>query len=390
MSSSADTPEKESDYKPGPAGREYLEEVERLKKKLERPVRYQNPKQRKKQTKNLQPKINKCFQQAKNEDGYPLKHCRYEPAEDRMVYRPPGYAEDYRGERFHCTDCHLNPCVVFLHDKEFKKLENSLDRQNTAAAKVAAECEKFFTRRHCKYMKKRYSKKVVVPQCICDYTKIVLEQSQMVEKWLENNDSEEEEDEENEFQNDKVRENRKGEETGEGSEMEEKADSSSAANVEEDNTYSENRESGNFQHDREDLFVPGWLLTQLFDGDSSSDEESEEAQGAFLRGTYMPKSLVRDRDIGDAPLEHVIDAHKRRVSRQQSVETRPAKTRPDGAKNRQTCLGKACGKKEQRAPKRKRFSIDLFSGLESDSSDDEAEMARISAKFKDICERYSI
>ena len=170
--------------------------------------------------------------------------------------------------------------------------------------------------------------------------------------------------------------------------------------------------------------VPDFLLTQPFHGDSSSDEEAEEAEEAFLEGTYVPKSLLRDRDIGDAPLEMVMETHKRRVVHQRAAklrdraaakqdrtsryekrirkrgdvdDTSPAvpavkpRLPAQGKRKRRNRKGSGNSRKSAPAAKsnaKKPFMFDFVSGLESDSSDGE-ELEAISRRCHEQFERIS-
>lgn len=165
-----------------------------------------------------------------------------------------------------------------------------------------------------------------------------------------------------------------------------------------------------------ELEVPDWLLTQPFHGDSSSDEECDEAQGAFLNGTYLPKSLLRDRDIGDPPLEMIIKTHKKRVVHQRAAKSKknPCSTNQNRTGHRQeepkSAPSVARNKSEaQKGTKRKRrsrnkkpsggrkterkegdkkpFLFDFVSGLESDSSSDGDDLETISRRCSEMFEK---
>ena len=161
--------------------------------------------------------------------------------------------------------------------------------------------------------------------------------------------------------------------------------------------------------------VPEYLLTQPFHGDSSSDEECDEAEEAFLNGDYTPKSLLRDRDIGDPPLQLVIQTHKKRVIHQRAAARRKSQhnnqqnhSKSNGRNTRNSrkmdhlvepsqALLFAQGKRKRirkrtkngrkSAPVKgsatangKPFLFDFVSGLESDSSSDGEDLETISRR----------
>ena len=322
-------------------------------------------------------------------------------------------------------------------------MERALDRDDVPALKIKAECEKFFMKQHCIYMKKRYSKKVVIPGCIDWYAGAVYEDTcWLADRFKSDSDDEDsacDADEENEFTGSlSVPEGANvaaagarddNEDCNEGEE--EESESTDPPNVIKA-ADPENKDGC----DRGDLFVPEGLLTQPFHSDSSTDEESEEAQRAFVEGRYIPRSLVRDRDVGDAPLEDVVMAHRRRVTRLQAaapvekennkqvsveetgritrlqaatlaekennkqvpVEETGRITRRQSAGTQQrkrdekkTRKRKANSRASKAGPPQKRpFSFDFVSGLESDSTDDEADIARITARVNEIWKRLSL
>jgi hypothetical protein len=104
-----------------------------------------------------------------NEDGYPLEDCEYEASEARLVYRPPGYAEEADPASPHCLSCHLKPCITvafhndgrrFMFDEYFKK-------KMTIPAAQKSACV-FLHKEYCKAIKRRYLKKLQPPKCITD------------------------------------------------------------------------------------------------------------------------------------------------------------------------------------------------------------------------------
>ena len=145
------------------------------------------------------------------------------------------------------------------------------------------------------------------------------------------------------------------------------------------------------------------LLTQPFHGDSSDSDNDDclQAEDAFLKKQYIPKTLLRDRDIGDPPLEMVLETHRKRVLRGRAgkMSSQPGSVvaREQATKKRNNIPNKrkkqqgGDGRQEKKAarvsgsgstakgskPTEKRggyrFVVDLESGLEDDSSDDEIE-----------------
>lgn len=52
----------------------------------------------------------------KNDDGYPIGECYYEPTMGRYIYQPPGYCGSFVGrqgsEPEFCPSCCLKPCIT--------------------------------------------------------------------------------------------------------------------------------------------------------------------------------------------------------------------------------------------------------------------------------------
>lgn len=124
---------------------------------------------RKKKKGKQQKKIRTFFKQKENEDGYPLKHCTYEPSEKRQVYRPPGYGDNMDQKLPHCCDCHLKPCVatVFYDESEAFLTDLHHDKgQTIPAAQIATTV--FLHKKYCKVIKRRYLKKLQPPKCVTE------------------------------------------------------------------------------------------------------------------------------------------------------------------------------------------------------------------------------
>ena len=369
-------PKVDAQYKPGPAGREFLEELAQLKKKIEsRPV-YNMPKRKRK--KNPQPKIDKCFPIAVNEDGYPLKYCEFEPLENKVVYRPPGYAEGYTRAMEHCQYCHLKPCVLSVYKKEAMDMELEAAKGGAKADKIAAETEKFFVKKVCKFMKRRYSRKVPVPECVQEQ----VDDTRDEWKWHLRHDEDDEDSDDDELSSSCENELVFNSSIDGGVVVEDSKGSNkpgvdclpreppvAGPSIEPSPGHGTGDKNADWVSD-----PPEWLLTQPFHGDSSTDDECEDAERAFVDGCYIPKTLVRDRDTGDAPLELVVEAHKARLVNQSRAraETRKA-TQTRKAVQKKAAVGVVFA-----GGSRKRFFVDLQSGLESDSSDYEGEIRKIS------------
>ena len=367
----ADTPEKDADYVPGPAGQEFLEEMASLKQKLENKPRYRYPKRKstasRRKSAPSQPKIDRCFKPKTNEDGYPLKLCEFEPLENRMVYRPPGYADGWKFVEYHCTECHLKPCILDVYSNDVLEVRGELFRAGADYTKIAKENQRFFMRKLCKHMKKRYSLKVPVPGCVLESTENVSVTYMNIQRSfdVETDPGEESDDEEVEFGNT---------ESGDGG-------------VECDAPVAFDGNRGN---DRDKLLsVPKWLMEESDVDESETDDDEPGAERAFLEGAYIPRSLLRDREVGDPPLEDVVKAHKGRVTRQQKLrqnkqEAGQVANSPRASKKRPIRKGRKKAARNVTKKPRRPFEVDLVSGLESDSSDGE-EMRRISDEYRITC-----
>ena len=113
-----------------------------------------------KRKKNTQRKMKSYFSKKKNEDGYPLDDCEWEPNEKKHVYRPPDYKviDDFSiGKYEHCVSCHLKPCLTRAYFSEASKLcahRTMIDKVSSRGARhevVAMWKEKY--RKHMKVNK---------------------------------------------------------------------------------------------------------------------------------------------------------------------------------------------------------------------------------------------
>ena len=159
-----------------------LEKEASLKKIYDRPSNNKRKKSKrtKPRKKNPQPKMKDLFPIKVNEDGFPMKHCKYEPLEGWFVYRPPGYGckkPTTRGNNKsagaiagHCTSCHLKPCITkeFHNDSTDLWLDMSI-KLLKPDAECSASVAEFLTKKHCQLFKWRYRKNLKSPRCITQY-----------------------------------------------------------------------------------------------------------------------------------------------------------------------------------------------------------------------------
>ena len=111
---------------------------------------------------------------AVNEDGYPIAHCRFEPAEDRLIYHPPGYAKEADPRLPYCTCCRLKPCIAEEFHKEGREFMfgKFFDKESTTIPAAEKMAVVFLHKKYCKVMKMRYLKKLLPPQCIIDHCEV--------------------------------------------------------------------------------------------------------------------------------------------------------------------------------------------------------------------------
>ena len=150
-----------------------LEEFNRIYG-AKKPKRRRKP--AKKNKKNAQLKINQFYPDKENGEGYPLKHCQYEPTEGRMVYRPPGYGDDpsikwHHRQPPHCLSCHLKPCIT---TDRFNEMSDQASTQKILEKKPKAvvidATNKSLMRHYCKLMKRPYHKNLKPPVCVTDFS----------------------------------------------------------------------------------------------------------------------------------------------------------------------------------------------------------------------------
>jgi len=125
------------------------------------------PKRKKK--KNPQPKIKTFFKEIMNDDGYPMKHCEYEPLVGYPVYRPPKYQipNDRLIPNYHCMDCGLKPCITEGFEQEAYDLRRRLvHNEGVSTTEAHHEVLDFWTEKHRLLMKKRKSKKNKPTKCM--------------------------------------------------------------------------------------------------------------------------------------------------------------------------------------------------------------------------------
>ena len=122
----------------------------------------------------MQMKIKTFFLTKNNDDGYPLHLCKYHPALKEYVYVPPGYLgegllrQKWDHTKF-CNHCRLAPCVTeqhyydaFSHSYNMTKNSKTKIPNSVIRTETAEKLQKI----HCKWFKKRYSKKRPVLTCI--------------------------------------------------------------------------------------------------------------------------------------------------------------------------------------------------------------------------------
>ena len=158
-------------YKPGPVALAAAEWNRRAEERFFAPIS-RKPTRRKgrprKKKKVSQPKIDKIFDIQKNEDGYPIKDCEFEPVEGKHVYRPPGYAANYPYPKLHCEHCHLKPCLVSLHFDESREKRKELWDEEKTGSYILSETRMFFSKEWCKLFHVRYSKGFKPPSCVVE------------------------------------------------------------------------------------------------------------------------------------------------------------------------------------------------------------------------------
>jgi hypothetical protein len=178
-----------------------LEEIygDKSKQKKQPPKKKKKKPARKK--KNPQPKVKDIFPAKENEDGYPMKHCQYEPLEGRLVYRPSKYGSNFeeknriaRATVCHCTSCHLKPCICDEFFEEaadtWAKTVITEDKPFSVGSQAVTE---FLNKKYCKVFKRRYSKKHKPPDCITRhvlawYTNRYQEESSVSDESLDDED----------------------------------------------------------------------------------------------------------------------------------------------------------------------------------------------------------
>ena len=184
---------------------------------------------KKKKNNNKQPKITAKFSWKLSEDGYPLKDCEFEPLENKMVYRPKGYSEISRCplRKHHCIDCHLKPCIVETFDDDSRKMCAQWHREGKTPNQIMSQTRLFFSRKHCRLFKMRYTKNYIPPACV-----------------------------------------------------------------------------------QEKL---GDVRYVYFDDPSDDESSGSEREFEFENGDKVPFGCVRDREVGDPPMEMIVESYKRHV-----------------------------------------------------------------------------
>ena len=152
-----------------------------------------------------QPKLTAFFLLKKNEEGYPLHLCKYNKELREHVYAPRGYQDlsmlRKGAQQGFCHHCRLEPCVTeqhyydaYGHARKMAKESEKLPSKTEVRAETAVVLQKI----HCKWMKKRYSKKKPILTCIKQHVNNVLINPGYSESDLSSEDSSDSSDSEEE------------------------------------------------------------------------------------------------------------------------------------------------------------------------------------------------
>jgi hypothetical protein len=97
-----------------------------------------------------------AFPDRKNNLGYPLEHCRWEPKVQDFVYVPLDYGTkityDGTGSTGFCCCCKLQPCIAVEYSDEVYKIYIDMwtdDNQNYGILDVRTAIYDFLARTHC-------------------------------------------------------------------------------------------------------------------------------------------------------------------------------------------------------------------------------------------------
>ena len=155
---------------------EKKKEEKTRKKKARMKIRAQQRREDKSQT-----KLTAFFAKKTNDDGFPLKHCKYHPDFKRHIYVPPGYgrtpqstsAKDPSEKKGvfceFCCHCLLSPCVAERFFDEAWDLSSNICKESKRTLRnfvIREQLTVFLQKKHDKLFKKRYSKKRPVLACI--------------------------------------------------------------------------------------------------------------------------------------------------------------------------------------------------------------------------------
>jgi hypothetical protein len=125
-----------------------------------------------------QTKLKQFFKPKTNNDGYPMRFCRYHPILDTNVFCPPGYGIGHKHKQdvfmqHFCLDCMLSPCITKEYYNQAWDFSYQMTRHAAGTisnAVVRTETAVFLQKEHCKLFKKRYGKKKQIPGCIVRHT----------------------------------------------------------------------------------------------------------------------------------------------------------------------------------------------------------------------------
>ena len=116
--------------------------------------------------KNPQQKIKSHFSTKKNQQGFPMHQCRYQPEEGKCMCHPPGHGSLFARDpnRFmertpvHCKDCKLQPCLVKEHSLELNSKGAVLTiLEKKSEADTRAIILEDLQKKHCGLFKRKFS-----------------------------------------------------------------------------------------------------------------------------------------------------------------------------------------------------------------------------------------
>lgn len=129
--------EKTGAYIPSARAVEMMNQADRL---AGVPIEAPSPPRKKSRTKprkkNPQTKLKAFFSPKTNEEGFPMKFCKYVNEEKKFVYFPPSYPPDsykeYTAKPSYCLSCRLQPCIQDGHGNDFISEAVALDQKGVS------------------------------------------------------------------------------------------------------------------------------------------------------------------------------------------------------------------------------------------------------------------